>query len=85
MKSMASLAATLNGSTAELSAGDGVTGILVMQRAEVAVDMEAVSFALSTPNSTINVGAFALIWHIYIYCVSNTMKYMTQQHSHCRD
>ncbi|KAF7656294.1 hypothetical protein LDENG_00043840, partial [Lucifuga dentata] len=51
---MTQLASQLNGSSAELSAGKGVTGILVMQKETEAEDLEEVSFAYTSADSTMS-------------------------------
>lgn len=56
---MADLASTMVGSSAALSVGEGITGVMVAHKNPV--DIEAVSFAYASPNESINVGEFTFI------------------------
>lgn len=58
MSSMAELAASINESSVALSAGEGVTGILVKETQPE--DVQEVSFAYISPNDSISVGELLL-------------------------
>lgn len=57
----------MNDSSASLSVGDGVTGILV--REPQPEDVDEVSFAYLSPNESINVGAL-LLFDLQVYTMS---------------
>lgn len=57
---MSNFAKNMNGSSAELKVGAGITGILVKQKEPE--DVAEVSFAYTKPNQSINVGVVFLFW-----------------------
>ena len=58
MNDMANLANSLNVSSAELTLGENITGILLRQTDPL--DIEEVSFAYASPKESINVSAYVL-------------------------
>lgn len=56
---MSNLAANINGSSAEISVGEGVKGVLVKETHKD--EVEEVLFAYQSPNDSINVGGIKFI------------------------
>lgn len=59
MNDMSNLAANINGSSAEISVGEGVKGVLVKETHKD--EVEEVLFAYQSPNDSINVGGIKFI------------------------
>lgn len=59
MNDMSNLAANINGSSAEISLGEGVKGVLVKETHKD--EVEEVLFAYQSPNDSINVGGIKFI------------------------
>lgn len=57
MDYMSTFASSFNGSSAALSMGESITGVLVKQKDPL--DVNEVSFAYTKPNDSFNVSAFA--------------------------
>ncbi|XP_071368713.1 adhesion G-protein coupled receptor G1-like isoform X2 [Centroberyx affinis] len=55
MNCMTSLSSQMNGSSASLSVGGGVTGVLVKQTETESVDLEEVSFGYASSNTSVNI------------------------------
>lgn len=60
---MANIASTMSGSSATLNVGEGITGVLVVQKDPV--NIEEISLAYGSPQGSINVGAFDFICYIF--------------------